>query len=92
MYYEEKVINGVLMCRTSPKGSWEVKIRTLTQEEYDVAEEIYNITDMSEEMLEKALAMVVDPSIEYDSMDGAVILNVFDIMCLITSLRVKTES
>lgn len=23
MYYEEKIINGVLMCRQNPKGDWE---------------------------------------------------------------------
>ena len=23
MYYDEKIINGILMCRTSPAGDWQ---------------------------------------------------------------------
>lgn len=25
MFYEEKIINGILYCRTTPDGSWQVK-------------------------------------------------------------------
>lgn len=41
MYYEEKFIMGILMCRTSPDGAWEPSKTSHTQ----AANDIYKLTE-----------------------------------------------
>lgn len=46
MYYEEKLINGVLMCRRSPHGDWsQCSIERMSERIIELTRQIKYLTD-----------------------------------------------
>ena len=51
MYYKEKLINGVLMCKTTPDGAWrQCCIHTMSIRIIDQDKEILKLKRMIEEV------------------------------------------
>ena len=69
MYYEEKIINGVLMCRTTPSGEW----RQCSIEK--IGEYMVELQKLRELVAQQQWPDEDDPrqqAIEQNSNDGAV--------------------
>lgn len=54
MYYEEKIINGVLMCRRNPKGDWEqCSITKMSSDIIELKQQLADLKADNEELKAK---------------------------------------